>query len=373
MEYGEEDSDDRFIRYSLRNVSMVNVTQRSPTFLTLGMPGVQTWRIENFFKCGGYNVTTWRCQYHEMSCGSCIPEDSDDFLVSHLPACKPLMNESEVDWWARNGFKPRKRDLCVFPEVSDYIKLFDYFPNTKFILEYDSPWNWIETIKQGQNSLRELIVGCDYPELRPKEYDTESEETDSEVTDYDLIQWYHAHYLSIKEEIKRRNESGRAVNFVFVNMGENETDTVLSDMVPTIPPSCWIPAPKNRSLDPTDQNSWYENDVNYYATRGDDKTSRALRITLIAVGGTFTFCLLVFCFGKGLQRVFLPTQSNRGYKRPTYQRNRLSFPPLPSLTNQEGSSSVPRHSVREETARLVVNEDDEHYYGSDEDEHPHGL
>ena len=81
---------------------MVKATKRSPTFLTLGMPGVQTWRIENFFKCGGYNVTTWRCQSHEMSCGSCIPEDSDDFLVSHLPACKPLMNESEVGWWARN-------------------------------------------------------------------------------------------------------------------------------------------------------------------------------------------------------------------------------------------------------------------------------
>ena len=289
LEYGEEtdDDDNSLTRFNLRNISLVNVTRRSPTFLTLGMPGVKTWRIEDFFRCGGYNVTTWRCQSHEMSCGSCIPEDSEDFLVSHLPACKPLVNESQVEWWARNGFKPRKRDLCVFPEVSDYVKLFDYFPNTTFILEYDSPWLWIQTIKQGQNSLRELIVGCDYPELRPEEYDTESKETDSEVTDYDLVQWYHAHYLSIKEEVKRREESGRTVNFVFVNMGENGTDTVLSDMVPTIPPSCWIPDENmSMSSNSRDQNAWYDNDVNYFATRGDDKTPRALRIILIAVGGT---------------------------------------------------------------------------------------
>ena len=54
--------------------------------------------------------------------------------------------------------------------------------------------------------------------------------------------------------------------------------------------------------------------------------------------------------------------------RPTLHRNRLSFPPLPSLTKQEGS----RESAQEE-AILLVNEEDECYYGSDEDEHPHGL
>ena len=103
LDFGEVLDDDSLVRFNLSNISVD--TRRSPKYLTLGMPGVKTYKIQHFFKCGGYNISTWRCKDHSKPCGSCIPNDSEDFLVSHLPACRPLLNESDVEWWAENYFK----------------------------------------------------------------------------------------------------------------------------------------------------------------------------------------------------------------------------------------------------------------------------
>jgi hypothetical protein len=394
LDYGEEadvDENDQYLKeYDAE--SFPGDTPKHPRIISLGIPGIRTRKIERFFKCGKKSVESWRCESHSMACGTCIPDGPGGYLVSHLPACKPLVNRSDIDWWAHNLFKPRSRNLCIFPEVSDYIALFDYFPNTTFLLEYESPWTWIDLIKHGKEpeTLRNLFVECKFAEARDGK----------QVNDFDLIQWFHSHYISIKEEVKRRPN----MSFVYVDMDREDAGMVLSEAFPSIPDTCWVTDKHyNNRTNQTDRDPVYDSDIQYFVQKNKGRSfSRTITITLITLGSSFVCLILIVCFGRGIIRsckasVLSPRYA--GYAHPrlraysdTFDRsirsansngsNPFSLPSLPSLVRMKPvkkkragfatASFSDQFNKKVDEKNIDNDTDDEHYYG-DVEEHQHGL
>jgi len=189
--------------------------------LVVGLPKSGTTSIHEYFTCGGYKASHWRCRTHKELCGALIRRN----VRLKRP---PLDNIGDYDVYTQLDGD------CYFPQIKALEEIHEHYPNSTFILN-------LRNIDAWMNSMRTFNAA--YSGILPK-YNkvTLCEISEKKSTDEQYRDYYNAQTDRIRDFIKKYPSH----TLVEVQIDSNDAGVIMENNF-GIDKSCWKHANKKQN------------------------------------------------------------------------------------------------------------------------------
>lgn len=163
--------------------------------LVVGFPKAGTQSISDYFECGCYNVTHYRCgkdKVEDVFCGKVIKENV-------LKGVDPLFNTGNADIYGELEITSEEKydvagrlGVCYYPQIDALEELHQHHPNSPLILNTRNASNWLASVSRWHN-LRRRFINCNLTGLP----------TGVGAKDEDMISFFNNHIERIRNFCKK--------------------------------------------------------------------------------------------------------------------------------------------------------------------------